>query len=121
MKEYTWGQNPSHLGGPFDLLVACDVMYIEESSSALVQSLAQLVKRPSQCADTPGGTALIAYGRNRSAETSFRSYAHSAGFNIREIASGSMDPVYHCVDVTVLELVWATSDAECGRMCKKHT
>ncbi|KAF5834016.1 putative methyltransferase-domain-containing protein [Dunaliella salina] len=39
---FTWGEDPSLLQPPFDVIVACDVMYIAEAVDALVTSLRDL-------------------------------------------------------------------------------
>ena len=60
--EHTWGHPPGEgpLSPPFDLIVACDVMYIAEAVPDLVSTLVAL------CA--PGGQVLLAHGRNRGGE-----------------------------------------------------
>eukprot|EP00967_Tisochrysis_lutea_P158184 scaffold322641_cov18-Tisochrysis_lutea.AAC.2 len=39
---FTWGEDPSPLQPPFDVIVACDVMYVAEAVDALVSSLRDL-------------------------------------------------------------------------------
>ena len=104
--EYTWGQDSSHLDGPFDLVVACDTMYIDELTSLLVQSLKNLVRRGPK----HGGTAIIAYGRNRGGEASFMKLSREAGFRIDKVPTYQLDPLYNCIDVTVLKLTWIETD-----------
>ena len=60
--EHTWGHPPGEgpLSPPFDLIVACDVMYIAEAVPDLVSTLVAL------CA--PWGQVLLAHGRNRGGE-----------------------------------------------------
>ena len=40
--ELTWGQPLSHLKPPYDIVLAADVVYIEESFPALIQTMDQL-------------------------------------------------------------------------------
>lgn len=59
--EHTWGHQPEGALSPrFDLVVACDVMYIAEAIPDLVSTLVAL------CA--PRGQVLLAHGRNRGGE-----------------------------------------------------
>lgn len=40
--EFEWGTDPSHLKPPFDIILAADVIYIEDTFPLLLQSLAEL-------------------------------------------------------------------------------
>ncbi len=61
--EHSWGENVESLLPRFDLVVACDVMYIAESVSHLVKTLSLT------CSAT--GHVLVAHGRNRNGEGIF--------------------------------------------------
>ncbi|KAL0033614.1 hypothetical protein WJX79_007925 [Trebouxia sp. C0005] len=46
VKEHRWGERLADLGGPFDVIVACDVMYIEAAIPDLVKTLPCTHKQP---------------------------------------------------------------------------
>lgn len=70
-------------------------MYIEEAVEPLVKSLKLLSNR-----DT---VVLMAYGRNRFAETTFLRMAAKT-FLTEDVASEELDSRYQCTDVRVLRL-----------------
>ena len=43
--QFEWGKDPSHLRPPFDVVLAADVIYIEETFPLLLQSLVDLSDR----------------------------------------------------------------------------
>uniref|UniRef100_A0A383VHV1 Uncharacterized protein n=1 Tax=Tetradesmus obliquus TaxID=3088 RepID=A0A383VHV1_TETOB len=95
--EHRWGCEPQEqLAEPFDVIVACDVMYIDELVPDLVKSLLLL--------SHPGSTILIAHGRNRPAEPAFKKEAAQQGFSIELVPGDELDEVYQCSDVDVLRL-----------------
>lgn len=95
VKQHLWGTDTSYLGGPFDIVVACDVMYVEQAATNLVATLTAVT--------TPASTVFLAHGRNRQAEASFLIKA-AAEFNIDSVSSADLDSVFQCSDVTVLLL-----------------
>lgn len=93
--EHTWGTPVADLGAPFDVIVACDVMYIAELVPPLVASLAAL--------SGPDTEVYISHGRNRQAEPEFLEAARRH-FNIEVVSSEELDEVYQCTDVDVIRL-----------------
>jgi predicted nicotinamide N-methyase len=43
--QFEWGKDPSHLKPPFDVILAADVIYIEDTFPLLLQSLVNLSNR----------------------------------------------------------------------------
>lgn len=43
--QFEWGKDPSHLKPPFDIVLAADVIYIEDTFPLLLQSLIDLSNR----------------------------------------------------------------------------
>lgn len=43
--QFEWGKDPSHLKPPFDIVLAADVIYIEDTFPFLLQSLVDLSDR----------------------------------------------------------------------------
>lgn len=94
--EHSWGTPVgSALGAPFDIVVACDVMYIAEAVPPLVASLVAL--------SGPGTEVYISHGRNRQAEPQFLEAAGKF-FTIETVGSDELDEVYQTADVDVLRL-----------------
>ncbi|KAF8055749.1 METTL21A [Scenedesmus sp. PABB004] len=99
--EHRWGTPPAGaLAAPFDVVVACDVMYVHELVADLVASLRALVS-PDR------GVAYVAHGRNRPAEPAFVAAAAAAGFAVSRVPSAELDPVFQTSDVDVLRLTRA--------------
>ena len=109
--ELTWreGPLPSHItgAGPFDLIIATDVLYSHEAVTPLVATLVRLASArasaPGRGASTSGSgpaPVLLAAGRNRHAGDAFFAQAREA-FHIAEVPCADLDPVYQCEDVTV--------------------
>lgn len=62
--EYCWGTDAARLGGPFDVVLAADCVYLEAAFEPLLASLAALV--------VPGRTTLLlSYQHRRKAESAF--------------------------------------------------
>jgi len=80
----------------FDLVLASDVMYLEEAVPALVGTLLALCSMDTE--------VLIAHGRNRPAEKAFLTAVQRAGFSCHEVLVEQLHPVYNCLDVSVLQL-----------------
>jgi predicted nicotinamide N-methyase len=104
VQEHQWGdtfpqQDSNTAPPPFDIVAACDVMYIREAVPQLVSSLCKCVKRPH-------GIAFVAHGRNRNGESEFVAAVMEQGLCVRELNGSELDAVYQCVDVSVLELTW---------------
>lgn len=59
VKEHSWGSDTAPLVPPFDVVAACDVMYVVEAVAPLVTSLVALAG--------PGTEVYISHGRNRQA------------------------------------------------------
>lgn len=95
VRQHRWGADIIDLGGPFDIVVACDVMYVERAAADLVATLAAVT--------TPASSVILAHGRNRQAEAAFFGAA-AAAFSIDSVPSSSLDSVFQCSDVTVLLL-----------------
>lgn len=95
-------------------------MYVEELVQPLLQTLIALTRR--QCTDDKGGKddanhncssssstigplplVLVAHGRNRPAEPSFKAAA-ARHFSVELMPSCELDEVYQCSDVDALRL-----------------
>ncbi|PSC72502.1 lysine methyltransferase METTL21D [Micractinium conductrix] len=104
--EHSWGEPPCAALQPrFDVIAACDVMYVCEAIPALVASLAALVAR--------GGEIYISHGRNRQAEPEFLAHA-AAHFSVETVGSEELDEVYQSADVDVLRVRPLTCGAPAG-------
>lgn len=119
--EHEWGTDiyrpaDGPLSLPFDLVVACDVMYVHEAVPALMDSLLQLARNAesahrgsedSCCLDAGHHCCevIVAHGRNRPAEELFVTTAKREGFDVQEVPGRELDEVYQCSDVTVLRLL----------------
>ncbi|PRW45633.1 hypothetical protein C2E21_5777 [Chlorella sorokiniana] len=93
--EHSWGEDVAPLGPPFDIIAACDVMYVAEAVEPLVASLCAL--------SGPHSRIYISHGRNRQAEPQFLAAA-GQHFTIQTVPSEDLDEVYQCADVDVLLL-----------------
>jgi len=85
------------LGGRFDLVLGCDIMYIDEQETVrdLLATLVQVT--------TESSVVLLAHGRNRFAEGRFLAEAR-AEFTVRDVPRADLHPKYQCEDVRVLKL-----------------
>ncbi|XP_057824880.2 uncharacterized protein LOC131036885 [Cryptomeria japonica] len=90
-----WGNRSELLSGPFDLVIATDVMYCVEVVDSLLNTFKML--------SGPDTIILLAYGRNRQAEQAFLEKARF-NFLIKQVSNEELDDVYQCIDVDVLEL-----------------
>lgn len=95
VQEHRWGQNLADLGEPFDVIVACDVMYIADAIPNLVKTLST--------ASSLSTDIYISHGRNRQAEDVFMCYCEHT-LDIRAISNSELDEVYQTIDVDVLHL-----------------
>lgn len=93
--ELVWGADVTHLEPPFDIVLATDVIYDGSVIGQLADSLIKLSDERTQ--------VLIAYGRNRWAETTFMD-AVQREFDVAEVGRELLDSVYACDDVKVLSL-----------------
>ncbi|MEW5304139.1 MAG: hypothetical protein WDW36_006772 [Sanguina aurantia] len=93
--QHTWGESVAHMGAPFDVVVACDVMYIREAIPALVATLVAVSGMHT--------TVLVAHGRNRGGEEQFLKLA-AQHFRVQELTGLDLDEVYQCIDVSVYSL-----------------
>ncbi|KAL4447760.1 hypothetical protein ABPG75_004979 [Micractinium tetrahymenae] len=109
VEEHFWGTPVDTLEPPFDIVVACDVMYIAEAVPPLVASLVAL--------SGPATEVYISHGRNRQAEPQFLEAA-GKHFSIETVRGDELDEVYQTCDVDVLRLrlrqTQATSEAAGG-------
>lgn len=96
VKTLEWGTPVEHLQPPFDVVVACDVMYIAEAVPALVKTLAD--------ASAAGSCIYIAHGRNQQARMKFMKSC-AAIFSVQVVDSSQLDEVYQSTDVEVLLLM----------------
>lgn len=97
-----WGEEATDIlpegATSFDLIVASDVVYVEELVPDLVKTLTRFSE--------PGKTRVVfAYGRNRQALDSFLRHAAEAGFSApREISkTEECDELWTCTDVDLIE------------------
>ncbi|DBB00526.1 TPA: hypothetical protein ACH3X3_002225 [Trebouxia sp. C0006] len=95
IKEHRWGERLADLGGPFDVIVACDVMYIEAAIPDLVKTLV--------AAASPFTDIYISHGRNRQAEHVFQTCCKGK-LLVSQVDSSQLDEVYQTGDVDVLHL-----------------
>ncbi|KAG2497595.1 hypothetical protein HYH03_004341 [Edaphochlamys debaryana] len=103
--EHWWGTDVAPLGGPFDLVVACDCMYIEEA--AAVGGGCQAGGGAANAGRAGGEsttTVILAHGRNRFAEAAFWGAAAAAGMAAAAVDQADLHPVYRCSDVDVYRL-----------------
>eukprot|EP00850_Spirogloea_muscicola_P007811 SM000040S14823 [mRNA] locus=s40:545088:546577:- [translate_table: standard] len=93
--ELEWQGSVLHLQPPFEVIIATDLMYLEEAVPSLVDCL---------CALSTQDTRIhIAYGRNRWAEAAFHKRI-SKLFKMERVANVELDEVYQCIDVDVFVL-----------------
>lgn len=93
---YIWGNELKDLmEQPFDLVVACDVMYSTSHLPQLIQSLEMLIARHTK--------TLICYGRNSSAEDAFLQSCKER-FQTRKIPWDEFDSVYRSEEISCVEL-----------------
>lgn len=96
---HLWGSSidPPIQPGNYDLITACDLLYITDSEviTALVKSLTDLL--------APDGEVILAYGRNRGGEESFREISGEV-FSWEEVSFASLHHTYSCSDVKVVSL-----------------
>jgi len=93
---YIWGDELEDLmKQPFDLVVACDVMYSTSYLPQLIQSLEMLTARQTK--------TLICYGRNSSAEDAFLQSCKER-FEMRKIPWDEFDSVYRSEEISCVEL-----------------
>ena len=82
--QWSWGSDPEELietYGPFQLLIASDVVYREELVPPLLTALRQLL--------VPGNLCLMAYSlRNSAAEQHFATAAHANGIKLCRVDAG---------------------------------
>ena len=90
-----WGTSVSKLPLPFDVVVACDVMYIPTAVGPLLATLAAITG--------PSSTVYVAHGRNQQARDQFL-HACQDRFNVRVLPECKLDEDYKCDDVEVLVL-----------------
>ena len=93
--ELKWGASVSALTPPFDVVVACDVMYMHDAVEPLVQTLQDLTAQ--------GSSIYIAHGRNQQARDLFLHRCKGA-FQVAAVPEGTLDELYRCEDVEVLLL-----------------
>ncbi|KAK9830124.1 hypothetical protein WJX72_009898 [[Myrmecia] bisecta] len=93
--ELRWGEHVASVQPPYDVVVACDVMYIEEAAAPLLATLRAL---------SDGSTAIcVAHGRNRPAEPTFLQLCDSS-FSMQDVPEAELDDVYQTGDVRVMRL-----------------
>lgn len=95
VQEFTWGECAVRLDPPFEIIAACDVMYIHEAIPNLVKSLVSL--------SNSNTSIYVSYGRNRQAEEDFLKACQGI-FSVSMLSERELDEVYQCIDVTVLKL-----------------
>ncbi|BDA45378.1 probable protein-lysine methyltransferase METTL21D [Coccomyxa sp. Obi] len=93
--EHWWGSEAAPLLPPFDVIIACDVMYIHDAIGNLITTL--------KAVSTKDTEVFIAHGRNRQAEATFLA-ACVGSFAVTDVASDELDPLYQCSDVRVMRL-----------------
>ena len=94
-----WGKDAAFGNVKFDLVVASDVVYVEEAMPALVETLKRFC--------TPKHTRVVfAYGRNRQALETFLKLSRDAGFSSPRSISKTTecDELWTCTDVDLIEL-----------------
>lgn len=89
--EYEWGSQPLQ-GAPFDVISACDLMYIQEAIPQLVDTLLAVSDFDTKI--------ILAHGRNRQAETVFFQLVDKL-FTVTRLAGTELDERYQCIDVDV--------------------
>ena len=95
MKELQWGTSAAHIEPPFDVIVACDIMYILAAVNPLLDTLKHTTSHAS--------TIYIAHGRNQQARDVF--LQNCAGtFEVCILPTDKLDTTYQCIDVEVLRL-----------------
>lgn len=95
VRPHTWGIDTKDIGGPFDIIVACDIMYIPSAVDAIVKSLKEASRK--------GTCVFISHGRNRGAEELFLARC-CQDFSVEAVHSSDLDDVYRSDDVSVYQL-----------------
>lgn len=95
VRAHEWGGDVDDLCPPYDVVVACDVMYIPDIVGQLVASLARL--------SAAGGEVFVCHGRNRSGEDAFL-LACAPCFDVLLVPRDQLDDVYQAEDISVLRL-----------------
>eukprot|EP00850_Spirogloea_muscicola_P016777 SM000139S00094 [mRNA] locus=s139:156605:158127:+ [translate_table: standard] len=93
--ELEWQGSVLHLQPPFEVIIATDLMYLEEAVPPLIDCLCAL--------STQDTRIYLAYGRNRWAEAAFHKKI-SRLFKMERVANVKLDEVYQCIDVDVFVL-----------------
>lgn len=92
----TWGNKLALEVSNFDVILATDIMYYDDSVQPLLLTLQGLSGKNTRI--------LMAYGRNRQAEATFMRAVGDSTFFIKKLTDSELDDVYQCVDVDVYEL-----------------
>lgn len=95
VRSHTWGIHTQDIGGPFDIIVACDIMYIPSAVDSIVKSLKE--------ASREGTCVYISHGRNRGAEDLFLASCRK-DFSAEPLQNSELDYVYQSDDVAVYRL-----------------
>ena len=105
MKALRWGEDAaSALGETFDVVVAADCMYVEETAGELADATRALAP-----------AAVFSYGRNRQAEDAFADACGGGGegegggggsraLAMEDVSEDELDELYQCSDVRVVRL-----------------
>ncbi|KAG1672223.1 hypothetical protein FOA52_002924 [Chlamydomonas sp. UWO 241] len=117
---HCWGRDMESLLPRFDLVVACDVMYVSEAVGDLVDTLAGVVA-VTGC----GGSVLLAHGRNRGGEGAFMEAA-AGRLAVARLPDSELHARFRTDDVSVFRLTpTGTPKAEhvvaVGTQPKGHT
>jgi len=91
-QEYRWGSDPSALRPPFDIIIGSDLVYLEHTYDALVDSFVKL-------SDEKTVVYLAAEDRNTT-EHKFFAKLH-AKFNVDKVPLSKLDEQYRSDDITV--------------------
>lgn len=95
VRSHFWGDSVDDLGGPFAIVVACDVMYMPESIEPLVRTL--------EGVSQSGTYVYVSHGRNCCAESAFLARCRES-FSIARVNRSELDEVYQADDVVVFRL-----------------
>ena len=96
VKALRWGEDAaSALGETFDVVVAADCMYVEETAGELADATRALAP-----------AAVFSYGRNRQAEDAFADACGggSRALAMEDVPEDELDELYQCSDVRVVRL-----------------
>lgn len=91
-----WGEE--YAAEDVDYVLAADVLYLPDCAADLAQTTTQLMAREHPC------RALIACGRNRTAQDRFMSAVKAHGVSVRVVPAGEQAPDFVCDDVELFEL-----------------